>query len=72
MAAKAQEKGMKRILVLLLILTLPLYPCIELTRIIIVNGWTLWPELRLGFVVEIAFIWLFYLGIIGLTVWRMK
>ena len=55
---------MKRILVLLLILALPLYPCIELTRIILVNGWTLWPEQTGLFKAEIAVIWFLWLLII--------
>jgi hypothetical protein len=43
---------------------LALYQTVELTRIVILNGWTLWPEMQGFFIAEIALMWLFYLLII--------
>ncbi len=47
----------KRFLKLLLIMVLISYPFAELTRLIIVNGWPKFPELRTVFVLELIFIW---------------
>lgn len=47
-----------------LIMLLGLYPIIELTRIIILNGWTIWPEMKGCFWTEIAIMWTLYLAII--------
>lgn len=55
---------MRRYAGLLLIMLLTLYPCLELTRLIIINGWTLWPGEGSLFAGEIAFIWTTWLMII--------
>jgi hypothetical protein len=50
-------------LTIFLIMALAAYPILELTRIIVVNGWTLWPEMKGLFWLEIILMWILYLSI---------
>jgi hypothetical protein len=59
-------------LLLLLILLLTAYQTIELTRIIILNGWTLFPDFKESLCVEIAYIWTTYIVIIPVFIWTIR
>ncbi len=54
---------MRKILILLIILILGLYPIVELTRVIIING-SLFPDLKEQFIWEVIIMWILYLLII--------
>ena len=51
-------------MVIFLVMVLCLYPIVELTRIIVVDGMRLYPDKLPHFIFELAFMWVFYLGII--------
>ncbi len=57
---------------LLLIMLLVLYPTIELSRMILINGWSLFPELKYSFVMELVIIWICYFAIIPTYLLVMK
>jgi hypothetical protein len=49
---------------LALVMLMGLYPIVELTRVIIVNGQYYFPEMSAQFNAEVAIMWVLYLGII--------
>jgi len=66
-----RDKKMIKLVILLTIL-FTIYAPIELTRIILINGWTIWPDSHNVFVLEIAFIWAAYITAIWLVASILK
>ena len=66
---------MGKFLIILLVILLTLYPIVELTRVIVISEIILrvHPEIpQSQFITELVVMWLFYLGIIPILVWRLK
>ncbi len=59
----------RRLLGLILIMLLTLYPAVELTRVIVVAGPLYFPQMQGKFVYEIVTLWVMYLLMIPVYLW---